>query len=255
MQNRGAFMTKIINVKDKLGNPAEEAYRVLRTNIQFCNFDSKIKTLAITSCNPGEGKTTTAINLSISMAMSGMKILLIDADLRKPALVKRLGGTNAVGLTNLISGQASLQDAINYTDVDGFCYITCGPTPPNPAELLSSERFDEIINEAKKHFDMIIIDTPPLGSVIDCAIISSRTDGTLIVIKSKAVDYRSAMRVKEQLEKVNARIIGVVLNKLDRKEYRYYYSPYEYYGNGSAENTGKGWFRKHRKQKAQKQEA
>jgi len=235
-------MGKVVNVRDKLGMPAEEAYRVLRTNLQFCSFDKKIKTLAITSYGPGEGKTTTAINLSISMAMSGMKILLIDADLRKPGLIKRLGETNAIGLTNLISGQVSFQDALNYTDVDGFCFITCGPMPPNPTELLSSMKFMEIINEAREQFDMVIIDTPPLGSFIDCAVISSQIDGTLLVIKSKAVDYRSAQRVKEQLEKVNARIIGVVLNKTEETEYKYHYNYYYYYG--SNKNTRKGLFEK-----------
>jgi len=176
------------------------------------------------------------------MAMSGMKILLVDADLRKPSLVKRLGGSNPVGLTNLISGQASFQDIINYTDVDGFCYITSGPMPPNPTELLSSMRFMDVIDEAREQFDVIIIDTPPLGSFIDGAVISSRVDGTLLVIKSKAVDYHRALRVKEQLDKVNARIIGVILNKVEETGYKHHYRYYDYYGSDN--KTKKGLLRR-----------
>lgn len=229
-------------VKDKLNAPVEEAYKVLRTNIQFCNFNKGIKTMAITSCNPGEGKTTTAINLAISMAKSGMKVLLIDADLRKPMLMKHLGGNNDVGLSNLISGYSTTEEVINSTDVDNLYFIACGPKPPNPAELIGSSRFGELLKEAERKFDMVIIDTPPLGSVIDCAIISAQTDGTLIVIESKAIDYQNAQRVKEQLERANARILGVVLNKVSKSDYKNYYSYYNYYGR--ARKFDLGFFKK-----------
>ena len=225
-------------VKDKLNAPVEEAYKVLRTNIQFCNFNKETKTIAITSCNPGEGKTTTAINLAISMAKSGMKVLLIDADLRKPMLMKHLGGNNDVGLSNFISGYSTAEEITNPTDVDNLYFIACGPKPPNPAELIGSSRFSDLLKEAGRKYDMIIIDTPPLGSVIDCAIISAQTDGTLIVIESKAIDLQNALRVKEQLERANARILGVVLNKVSKSDYKNYYNYYNYYGKARKFDLG-----------------
>jgi capsular exopolysaccharide synthesis family protein len=225
-------------VKDQLNTPVEEAYRVLRTNLQFCGFDKKIRTIAVTSCNPGEGKTTTSINLAISLAKSGMKTLLIDADLRKPMLAKHLGSENKRGLTNLISGVASLEEVINRTNIENFYFISCGAKPPNPAELVGSARFSEFMQTVSEQFDMVIFDTPPLGSVIDCALIARQTDGTLLVIESNAVEYPSARRVKEQLEKVNARILGVVLNKMAKNEYRSYYNYYYNYGNSKSRERG-----------------
>ncbi|MCX7842980.1 MAG: CpsD/CapB family tyrosine-protein kinase [Clostridia bacterium] len=222
-------MSKELLTKEKLNEPAEEAYKVLRTNLQFCGYDRKIKTLTITSCTPGEGKTTTSINLAISMAKSGVKVVLVDADLRKPMLLKNLRSSNTKGLTSYISGNAELDDIINNSSIENFYFITCGPKPPNPAELLSAKRFSQLIDELETRFDFVIFDTPPLGSVIDCAIIASQTDGTIIVIKSKSVSRNNVQRVKEQLEKVNAKILGVVLNKISRGDYKNHLGYYNYY--------------------------
>lgn len=222
---------KAIRIKSTLNAPAEEAYKVLRSNIQFCSIDKRIKTLAITSCSPGEGKTTTAINLAISMARASKRVLLVDTDLRKPMLAKYLTAQNTMGLTNYISGQVSIDDIICSTTEENFYFIGCGPVPPNPAEMVSSETFKRFVEAVQKDFDIVIFDTPPLGNVIDSAIISSYTDGTLIVIKSKSVDFHLAQRVKEQLENANAKILGVVLNRLKKSEYKGYYSNYKYYGN------------------------
>lgn len=225
-------------VKEQLHMPVEEAYKVLRTNIQFCGFDKNIKTIAVTSYSPGEGKTTTSINLAMSMAKSGLKTLLVDADLRKPMLAKHLGDGSERGLTNLISGSVSIEDIITRTEMENFYFIACGPKPPNPAEIIGSSRFGEFVEAVRGQFDMVIFDTPPLGSVIDCAILSAQVDGTVLVIASNTVEYANAQKVKEQLEKVNARILGVVLNKMKKSEYRYYYN--YYYNYGSSENRQKG---------------
>lgn len=216
--------------RNYLNVPAEEAYRVLRSNIQFCGYDKKIKTLVITSCNPGEGKTTTSFNLAVSMAKSGIKTLLVDADLRKPMLAKGFEISNSVGLSNYISGQASLEDIINYTSMENFSFVSCGPTPPNPAELLNSKRFKEFMKTTSENYDMVIYDTPPLRNVIDCALVSSQADGTIIVIKANEVDHREVQKVKEQLEKANANILGVVINKVGKRDFKYYYNYGEYYG-------------------------
>ena len=233
------------NLQEKYNPTVEEAYKVLRTNIQFCGFDKKIKSIAVTSCNPGEGKTTTSINLAISMAKTGMKVLLVDADMRKPMHVKHLGWGISSGLSNIISRCANMADALNRTNIEGLDYIACGPKPPNPAELIGSPRFKEFIGEACEEYDIVILDTPPLGSVIDCAIVATSVDGVLLVVQSKAAEYCSVQRVKEQLEKVNARILGVVLNKLDKKDYKAYYGYYNYYKSTLSFRSVYGsWIRK-----------
>ena len=134
-------MTTAYNIKDRLNTPVEEAYKVLRTNIQFCSLEGKLKTLAISSCAPGEGKTTTSINLAISLAKSGARVLLIDADLRKPMMLKHISSVNPKGLSNLISETATLDEVISSTNVENLHLIACGPKPPNPAELLGTQKF------------------------------------------------------------------------------------------------------------------
>jgi len=207
---------------------AEEAYNVLRSNIQFYGFVKKIKSLVITSCMQGEGKTTTAFNLALSMSRIGLKVLLVDADLRKPLVTKYLSNDHSPGLSNLISEQVDFSNAVYCTNVEGLNFMPAGDKPPNPVELINSEKFDEFILNAEDRFDMVIFDTPPLGSVIDSAVIASKTDGTLLVIKPGTVDYKMGVRVKDQLEKANARILGVVLNKVKKRDYRNYCN-YNYY--------------------------
>lgn len=221
---------EIYEIKQNLSETVEEAYKVLRTNIQFCEIDKKIKVITITSYTPGEGKTTTSTNLAISMAKSGMNVLLVDADLRKPMVLKQLGRTDFKGLSNYLLNRASFEEIVNDTNIEGFYFITCGVKPINPAELLGAGRFKEFIKAARSQFDLVIIDTPPLGSVIDCAIIAAQADGTIIVMQQKAVKFQHAMHMKEQLAKVNARILGVVLNNVEKSSYREYYGSYDYYG-------------------------
>jgi protein-tyrosine kinase len=222
---------KAFDIADKLNSPAEEAYNVLSTNIQYYELDKKIRTLAVTSWSPGDGKTTTAVNLSISIAKSGMKVLFVDMDLRKPIVMKHLGSNTFKGLSNLLAGSASLDEVINATNIEGFSFISCGVKPLNPIDLIESERFTAFLETVKKQFDMIIIDTPPMGSVIDCAIIAAQMDGTLIVIKPHVMKYMNMKMMKEQLEKVNAKILGVVLNNVSKNDYKVYYDGYDYYGS------------------------
>lgn len=238
---------KLLN---ELNFPAEEAYKTLRTNIRFCGVLNKIKTITITSCVPGEGKTTTALNLAMSMAKTGMKTLLVDVDLRRPMAEKILNVNPRLGMTTYITDESEVDDIIYDTGVENFYIIPCGPIPPNPAELLSSEKFSEFANNVKEQyfeiidgtFDMIIFDTPPLGNVIDAAILASHTDGTILVIKSKSINYKLAQNVKEQLEKANASVLGVVLNNMKIKDFQYQYGyggKYKYYDYYISENTKK----------------
>lgn len=224
-------MTSANNIFEKLNNPAEEAYSVLRTNLYFCNLNKAIKTIAVTSYSPSEGKTTTCINLSISMAKTGAKVLYVDADLRKPMLMKNLGNDDFEGLSSYLSGHVDIDAIIHSTDVNGFFYISSGLKPFNPVELLSTERFDAFLKDVQEYFDMVVIDTPPLGSVIDCSIIAAKTDGILVVIKPNTVKSKNALMLKEQLEKSNARILGVVLNGMKKRDYKDYYNSYDYYGS------------------------
>ena len=165
---------------DKLNPPVEEAFKVLRTNLQFCSAEKKLRTLTIVSSSPKEGKTSVAINLAISTARSGQKVILVDADLRKPMLIKRLGGKDFVGLSSFLAGEVSLSEAICTTSIDNLHYLSCGPKPKNPTELIASPAFSSFIKAIEEFYDMVIIDTSTLGSVIDAAIIASQTDGTII---------------------------------------------------------------------------
>ncbi|HOJ12366.1 MAG TPA: CpsD/CapB family tyrosine-protein kinase [Clostridiales bacterium] len=243
---------------NELSIPAEEAYKTLRTNIRFCGVVNKIKTITITSCAPGEGKTTTSINLAISIANAGMKTLLVDTDFRRPMIEKSLGINTKAGITDYIMGETDLESIIYKTSIENFYITPCGFVPPNPAELLSNEKFSEFIKNVRDQYlkvvrgqlDMIIFDTPPLGSVIDAAILSAQTDGVLLVIKSKSTNYKIAQEVKGQLEKANAYILGVVLNKIPKKDLKYgYRNYYNYYNKDSTDQNTSPFKRLMRKTK------
>ena len=222
-------MNEKVNLAINVSEPMEEALRTLRTNIQFCNTDKVLKTICLTSCIPNEGKSMTAINLAISMASAGKKVIHIDADMRKPKQYKEINAKFNSGLSNFLSGMAELDDVISETYIENFQLILCGLKPPNPAELLGTARFTELIKKLKEKYDYVLIDTPPLGSMIDAAIIAAEADGTIMLIEYNTIDYNKALKVKEQLEKANARILGVVLNKIPKKEYRDYYYDYNYH--------------------------
>ncbi len=216
-----------------------EAYKTLRTNIEFSGKD--IRVITFTSATPNEGKSSTCMNLAIAIAQSGKRVVLVDADLRKSVLVGRYKiGKVENGLSHYLSGQKGIPEVTYETSVENLYTIFAGPVPPNPAELLGSEMFTTLVNELKEIFDYVIIDSPPLGSVIDTAVISKVCDGAIIVFESGKISYRFAQKITNQLIKANCRILGTVLNKVKvtKKGYygayygKYYGSYYgEYYGN------------------------
>lgn len=213
--------------------PTNEAYKALRTNILFCG--SGIKTILITSSHENEGKSTVSTELSKSLSEIGKKTILIDADMRKSVILKRnLKSQNILGLSELLSGQATLNQVLYNTQDPCFDVIFSGHFPPNPVELLSSDNFKKVIEICNKHYDYIIIDTPPLGPVIDASVISTLCDGSILVISSGKTQYNEIMSAKDQLEKSNCKILGAVLNETSphgKYSSKYYKKDYYYYGN------------------------
>jgi len=209
-------------------SPESEAYRVLRTNIQFSGIDKPLKTIVITSAGPMEGKTTTVTNLAVTFAQMGSKVLLIYADLRKPRIHKIFLLPNDTGLTNLLASGRDYSRFIRSTAVPNLDVLVSGIIPPNPSELLNSNAMREFIRKASADYDYIFLDAPPVISVTDASIISTYVDGTILVARSGKVERDALKRAKELLDKVNANIIGVVLNYLDKQSGGYYYD-YSYY--------------------------
>lgn len=215
-------------------SPISESYRTLRTNIQFSSFDKDIKTIVVTSSAPGEGKSTTVGNLALVMAQSGKKVLLIDSDLRKPTVHKRFKLSNQEGITNILIEEKNPFEVIQKYS-DNLYILTSGILPPNPAEVVASNKLKNFIEEMKSHFDYILLDSPPVIAVTDAQILSSFMDGVILVVSSGEAEKELVKKAKDLLDKVNANIIGVVLNKLElksRKGYGYYY--YYYGEEGSA---------------------
>jgi len=226
---------------EKLDFRTKEAYKILRTNLSFAG--KNVKVVSLTSCTPNEGKTSVSFQLAMSMAEGGWKTILVDADLRKSVLRGRYKASREkFGLSHYLSGQSTLEDVICETNIENFHIIFAGPVPPNPSELLGNDNFKEMIKRLREEYDYVIIDTPPLGSVIDGAVVSASCDGAVIVVESNAVSYKFVQSVKEQLEKAGVRILGCVLNKVNMnvkgyygKYYEKYYGSYygSYYGNDS----------------------
>ncbi|GFR35679.1 CpsD/CapB family tyrosine-protein kinase [Thermobrachium celere] len=210
-------------------SPISEAYRTLRTNIQFSALDKKIKKIVITSSGPAEGKTSTALNLAITLAQNGHKTLLLDCDMRKPSIHKRMKISNLNGLSDILLGESSIEDATTNVELEHLYIITAGTKPPNPAELLSSQKMINFLNSIEEKYEYIIIDTPPVLMVTDAQILSKYADGTILVVASREAEKNGVKRAKELLEKVDANILGVVLNKLDTSKKGYYGYYYNYY--------------------------
>ena len=216
----------------------KEAYKTLRTNVQFCGNDVKI--ISLTSRVPNEGKSMVSFNLAISMAETGKKVLFIDADLRKSVLIGRYKINKAIkGLTQYLSGVEQLDDVRYGTNVKNMDLILSGPVPPNPAELLNNEKFTELLETARKEYDYVIIDTPPIGQVIDPAIVAQQTDGVIFLISQANISYKYAQKQIEQMRKSGCRILGAVLNKVDPEEKGGYYGGY--YGKYSKKGYGYGY--------------
>lgn len=204
-----------------------EQFRTIRTNIQFSMIDETLKTIVVTSVGTSSGKSTVAANLSATLASDDKRVLLVDADLRKPTVHKTFNIRNSDGLTKLLTDRMTkLEDVIYRTHTDGLYLLTSGAIPPNPAELLSSKRMGEVIKEMGNYFDMIIFDTPPVLAVTDAQVLSSKVDGVLFVIPKGEVNKDQVIKSKELLENVKANVLGAVLNKVAKSDDDYYY----YYG-------------------------
>ena len=198
-----------------------EAYRSLRTNIQYSSFDKKYKTLVVTSANPGEGKTTVSSNLALVLSQGEKKILLIDCDMRKPSIHKRFRVTNTHGITDLLLGKKSIDSVINKFN-NNLHIITSGKIPPNPAEMLDSKVMTKFLDAMKNEYDYIVIDTPPIQAAADAQILSTKTDGILVVVRAGETKKDIVIDSISKLKKVNANIIGTVLNGVENKNEKYY---------------------------------
>lgn len=217
-----------------LKNPATEAYRVIRTSIQFAQAGKELKTLAVTSCMPNEGKSITVANLAVVLTQAGKSVLLIDCDMRNPTVHKNFNLSNKVGLSSCISMGTALSDAVQKTSIEGLYALTGGVIPPNPSELLGSEQMKNVLQRAKEQYDYVLIDTPPVMPVTDALIVSRFVDGMILVIASAEVKVEMARDVKNQLVNAGANILGVVLNKVRSEHHGYGY--YYYYGSKEASN-------------------
>ena len=203
---------------------AAESYRTLRTNIQYSSFDKKYQTIVVTSSEPGEGKSTTSGNLALCLAQGDKKVILIDCDLRKPSIHKKFKISNIVGLSDVIIGKEELSSAVHRHN-NNLIVLTSGKIPPNPSEMLSSKAMVNLLEALKKEFDYIILDTPPVQAVTDSQILSTKADGTILVVRAERTKKDAVNNAVSLLKKVNANIIGTVLNGLstDRNKYYYYY--------------------------------
>lgn len=229
------MQTITINKTDNMNFHGKEAYKTLRTNIEFAGED--VKVISMTSCTPNEGKSSVTMNLAMSLAEAGKRVLFVDADMRKSILTGRYKIKNARrGLSHYLSGQCPVDEAVSITNIEKLHMVVAGPVPPNPSELLQSKRFSRFIEEMKKVYDYIIIDCPPLGSVVDALIIGRISDGVALVIAAEEISYKFVQKIKKQLEMAECKILGVVLNKVNLKRVGYYgkyYGKYygEYYSN------------------------
>lgn len=230
-------------------SPVAEAYRVLRTNIQYASVDKPLKTIVVTSSAPMEGKTTTITNLAVTFAQMGNRVLLIDGDLRKPRIHKVFWLTNETGLTNYLVSREDYKSFIRQSSVENLDIMTSGTIPPNPSELLNSDAMKQFIKTLAEDYDLVLLDAPPVGSVTDASIISTYVDGTILIVYSGKTHIDEAKKAKELLDRVNANIVGVVLNKLDKRaKGNYYY--YKYYYDDSGEK-GKRKIKKIKKQQTE----
>lgn len=228
---------ELVRAKAQMVKSMEEYYNSIRTNIQFSGRDLKVITL--TSAQPGEGKSTTSVNLAISFARAGFRTLLIDADTRNSVMSGTFKSNERYqGLTSFLSGNAELSDVICDTSIDNLMIIPAGQVPPNPTSLIQNDNFKAMVETVRGLYDYVIIDTPPLGLFIDAAILAHHSDASLLVVKAGADKRRIVTKLKEQLEQSGSVFLGVILNKYDIHLDKY--GSYGSYGGyGSYGNYGK----------------
>lgn len=206
---------------------ASEAYRALRTNIQFSNFDQDMQVITVTSATPSEGKTTTMVNLAATFAQAGKKTIVVDADMRKPTIHKQFNLGKMRGLSSVLVGVEKFENCVQHVkEQENLDVLVCGPIPPNPTEMLASQKMADFIAYLRTQYDIIIIDAAPVLAVADAQIIAQIVDGTVLVAGYNQVKKEQLAEAKKRLDKVNAHILGVVMNKIDTKnqdDYYYYY--------------------------------
>lgn len=207
-------------------SPISEQYRTLRTNLEFSSVDSPLKTILVTSSSPSEGKSMTTANLAVVYAQQGKKVLLIDADLRKPTVHYTFRLDNLRGLSNILVNESTIEETAYATGIGDLDVISSGPIPPNPSELLGSKRMEVLIREASSTYDLVIFDTPPVLAVTDAQILGNVVDGSILVIRSGQTEYELAIKAKEALEPAKAKLLGTVLNDRGKTSTTNYY----YYG-------------------------
>jgi polysaccharide biosynthesis transport protein len=223
-------------------SPVTEAYRTLRTNLQFAlPTEKKCKKILLTSATPQEGKSTTLTNLAVIMAQAGKKTLIMSCNLRHPSVYKIFGIKKKPGITDILSGGLNWRDVVQDPGIDNLKILSAGPYPPNPSELLSSKEFDDLLADLEKEFDIIIFDSPPILPVTDAAVIASKVDGVLLVYFVGKAAREALLRAKVQLSNVNANICGLILNDIKAEgklAYTYYYHyQYKYYGVRDAKES------------------
>jgi capsular exopolysaccharide synthesis family protein len=209
-------------------SPVAEAFRSLRTNLEYSSVDNPARTMLVTSSGESEGKSTVAANLAIVEAQSGKKVVIVDADMRRPKVHVQFNKSNRRGLSDVVTGKLSIDDVVKtYDQVENLSVITCGTIPPNPSELLGSERMSQTLKDLEERFDMVIIDTPPM-IVSDAQILSSKVDGVIFVVIPGQTRAIAALRPMEELRRIDSTVMGVVANKIPRSR-DYYYGGYNYY--------------------------
>nr|WP_194382812.1 protein tyrosine kinase EpsB [Bacillus mojavensis] len=200
-----------------------EQYRTIRTNIEFSSVQTNLRSILVTSSVPGEGKSFSAANLAAVFAQQQeKKVLLVDADLRKPTINQTFQVENLTGLTNVLVGNASLSETVLKTPIDNLYVLTSGPTPPNPAELLSSKAMGDLISDIYDQFSLVIFDSPPLLAVADAQILANQTDGSVLVVLSGKTKTDTVLKAKDALEQSNAKLLGALLNKKKMKKSEHY---------------------------------
>ena len=218
---------KLITIVNPMAVVSEQ-FKTIRTNINFSMPDKDLKTLLITSSTPGEGKSTISSNAAVVFTQEGKKVLIVDADMRKPTMHHTFKLNNVNGLANVLTRQAIIADVIQESGIEGLSVMTSGPIPPNPAELLTSQMMTSVMQDLARDYDLIIFDAPPILSVTDAQILSNKCDGTILVVNSGTAEKAGVVKAKEALLASQANILGVVLNNFKLERDHYYY---QYYGS------------------------
>lgn len=209
-------------VEDKPKSVIAETYRTLRTNIQYSSFDKEIKTIVVTSAEMAEGKSTVAGNIAVTFSQSDKKVILVDCDLRKPSVHKNFKTSNLIGVSEILVGKNTMEEAIQKR-TDNFDFLTSGKIPPNPSEMLASTAMTKLIENLKEKYDIVVIDTAPLKAVTDAQVLSTKVDGTILVVRAAVTKRDAVIDAKNLLDKVGANIIGAVLHAVENSKGKYYY--------------------------------